>query len=122
MKKLKHVKLFENFNNFEPELKQTLIKILSMYKNELYGSREHPSEYWGDGESLRVLADKANDEGIDEGIIDILDKMADYSLAEDEGDAENIFDYLQDWDYNYIADFLGLPRLEDQEDEDTWSE
>jgi hypothetical protein len=122
MKKLKHVKLFENFNNIDPKLKKTLMLICSMYKNEVLGSTEHPCEYWGDGEPLRELASKTDDTTIKS----ILDRMADYSQYDDEGDMENIFDYLQDADCDYIAEFLGLTPLSYEEDwtdeeEDTWS-
>ena len=122
MKKLKHVKLFENFNNVDPKLKKTLMLICSMYKNEVLGSTEHPCEYWGDGEPLIELASKTEDTKIK----DILDKMADYSLYDYEGSNDSIFDYLQDADCDYIAEFLDLPPLNYEEDwtdeeEDTWS-
>ena len=107
MKKLKHVKLFENFNNIDEKLKKTLMLICSMYKNEVLGYTEHPCEYWGDGQPLRELASKTDDPTIK----DILDKMADYSQYDDEGSNESIFDYLEDGDCDYIAEFLGLTPL-----------
>ena len=124
MKKLKHVKLFENFNNIKrlitPELKKNLMEICCMYKNEVLGSAEHPSEYWGSGESLKRLVTQ------DEKIKSILNRMADYSKYDMEGSAENISDYISDEDCDYIAEFLDLPPLNYEEDwtveeEDTWA-
>ena len=101
MKKIKHIKLFENFSNIDPELVRNLKMICRMFKSECLGSSEHPCEEFGEGEELIELAEKTDDRRIKS----ILKKMARYSQLDADGSAENIFDHLDDRDCDYVAQF-----------------
>lgn len=101
------------------KLASTLKLICQLYKNESLGSAEHPAEYFGDGSYL--LSIKTQDKRISQ----ILKSIAQYSELDAEGSAEHIFDYMQDEDCHYIADFLGLPKLDlnndwTEEEEQVW--
>lgn len=120
---MKYVKTFELFQNIDPqmELEKTLKHICTMVKQEIGGSTEHPSEYFGEGNELEDLADKTDDARIKS----ILDSVAKCCLEECEGGSVNILEFVSDDDCHYIADFLGLPRLNleqewTEEEENTW--
>lgn len=120
---MKYIKLFESFSDLDPELKKALKEICCMYKDEVLGSIVHPCESFDDGSSLKELASKTDDSRIKS----ILGNIAQLSKFDCEGDAESIFDYMQDEDCDYIAKFLGLAPLNLEEDwtdeeEDTWSQ
>lgn len=119
---MKYIKLFESFNDLDPVLKKNLKEICCMYKDEVLGSIVHYSDTWDDGTTLKELASKTDDSRIKS----ILFSIAKLSKFDYEGHAESIFDYLQDEDCDYIANFLGLAPLNLEEDwtdeeEDTWS-
>ena len=121
---MKYIKLFESFESFndsDTELNKTLMEICCMYKDEVLGSIVHPCESFDDGTSLKELASKTDDSRIKS----ILNNIAQLSYYDFEGHAESIFDYMQDEDCDYIANFLGLAPLNYEEDwtdeeEDTW--
>ena len=121
---MKYIKLFESFESFndsDTELNKTLMEICCMYKDEVLGSIVHPCESFDDGTSLKELASKTDDSRIKS----ILNNIAQLSYYDCEGHAESIFDYMQDEDCDYIANFLGLAPLNYEEDwtdeeEDTW--
>ena len=127
---MKYIKLFESFNVYEEFgtnyvwkgwLKKTLMEICCMYKDEVLGSIVHSSDTWEDGTILKELVKETDDSKIKS----ILDNMAKLSNFDYKGHSESIFDYLQDEDCDYIANFLGLAPLNYEEDwtdeeEDTW--
>jgi hypothetical protein len=122
---MKHIKLFENFetevsdigdpfysNQFESNLEKVLRTIVTCYKTEVLGSREHLSEYFDDGKLLINLAEYCGDEKISS----ILNRVADASMEEYEGSSANIMEEVDDSDCDYIAQFLGLTPLSYEED------
>lgn len=114
--KQKHIKLFENFQEMDPKLVKTLKTIANIYKSEFMGSTEHTSEYFGDGDSLKKLVSLTSDEKIKR----ILNKTAECCKEECEGSAEHIGEWLYHDDYDYIADLLDLPSIDDEEDDLDW--
>lgn len=124
MKKLNYIKLFENFQSeVEPRLKNALKIIVSTYKNECLGGAEHISEEFGEGDILKEYTKLTSDDKIQS----ILNNMANCCSDEFEGSAEHLCDWIDDDDCDYIADFIGLERLDyesdwtEQEEED-WCE
>lgn len=122
MKKLKYVKLFENFGNeISPELISALKTICTCYKSECGGSTEHLSEYFGEGDVLLRLSQTTDDIRIK----NILSNVADLCQEECEGSAENIIEWISDDDCDYIANVLGLKPLDYEgdwtsEEEEIW--
>ncbi len=110
---MKHIKLFKNFGNLDPEIKKVLQTILSLYRSECNGSSIHISEYFDEGEELMEYSKKTTDDRIKT----ILFNIAECSFAECEGSAEHLCDWMNDDDYDYVANILGIPSFEDTEDD-----
>jgi len=123
---MKYIKLFENFDSINPELVKALKKIVFSYKSELLGENAHPSEDFGDGKVLMKLIGTLIKAGNhDNRICSILREYALLCEEDSEGSIVHIPEYISDDDCNYIADFLGLERLDyysdwTNEEEDTW--
>ena len=122
MKKLKYVKLFENFgSDLDTKLRKALCDICFNYKEECLGSAVHISEDFGDGSILLRYAEMTDDIRIKK----ILNNVAELCKEECEGSAEHITEYISDDDCDYIASFLGLKPLNYEDDwtdeeETTW--
>lgn len=122
MKKLKYMKLFENFGaELDPKLIKALKDICTCYKSECMGNTEHLSEYFDNGDILLTLSQTTDDSRIK----NILSSVAEYCELECEGSAEIILEWITDDDCDYIAKFLGLEPLDyegdwTKEEEDSW--
>lgn len=113
---MKHIKLFENFEGtIDPRLEKALKNICMLVKDDILGSIEHPSEYFGDGDVLLSIANTVSDNRIK----DILIRAAECSESDYQGSIEHISEWIGDDDCDYIADFLGIPRLNL---EDEWTD
>jgi hypothetical protein len=100
------IKLFEEFGK-NSRLDGSLKTICSLYKEECDGGAIHPSEYFDDGSYLKELSNDVEDSRIKS----ILNNMAKCCLAECEGSAEHLCDWINDYDCNYICDYLGIDRI-----------
>lgn len=100
------IKLFEEFGK-NSRLDGALKTICSLYEEECEGGAIHPSEDFDDGSELKELANDVEDSRIKS----ILNNMAECCLAECEGSAEHLCDWINDDDCNYICDYLGIDRI-----------
>ena len=111
---MKFIKLFENFSDVNSELNSVLKKITSSYEKDLSGGTVHPSEDFDDGSSLMQLIGTLIKGGEhDNRICSILRHYAMLCKAESNGGAEHLSDYIDDDDYEYINNFLGIEKKSD---------
>lgn len=109
---MKNIKLFEEFGESSfPDLNSTLKTICDLYEEECNGVTIHPSEYFDDGDELRELVNGKGGWYIkDKRIKSILNNIADCCLAECDGSAEHLCDWMSDDDCNYICDYIQIDR------------
>lgn len=110
---MKHMKQFENFQT-DDKMSTCLKRIIYLCKEEVLGAIEHASEYFGDGNFLRQL------EVNDMRIKNILNKVANLCEDEIDGSAEHISEIVSKGDCDYIADFLGIERIDFDSDDDNF--